>query len=183
MGNLPFYAIPLASTRNAPGTGLLLLSGGDRPLMEDAQWAADLLANRLAALQYNRAQIDDRRHRRERSWLFSIINAVTDPILLTDADGRILIANAGAERLLTTEEDRSEGRRRAVALNNMLFSATLFNSGSGAASQELVLVDPSEGQELLFEVLRAPVRLRPGEPGLVSVLRNVPDLRRASEEI
>src|SRR5262245_7401239 len=183
MGSAPFHAIPLAGTRNAPGTGLLLVSAGDRPLMEDALWAAELLATRLAALQYNRAQIDDRRHRRERSWLFSIINAVTDPILLTDADGRILIANAGAERLLTTEEDRSEGRRRAVALNNMLFSATLFNSGGGAASQELVLVDPSEGQALLFEVLRAPVRLRPGEPGLVSVLRNVTDLRRASEEI
>ncbi|HEY7216735.1 MAG TPA: ATP-binding protein [Thermoanaerobaculia bacterium] len=183
LGNAPFHAIPLAGTGNAPGIGLLLVSGGDSPLIEDVQWAADLLANRLAALQYNRAQIDDRRHRRERSWLFSIINAVTDPILLTDADGRIMIANAGAERLLTTEEDQSEGRRRAVALNNMLFSATLFNSGGGAASQELVLVDPSEGQELLFEVLRAPVRLRPGEPGHVSVLRNVTDLRRASEEI
>ena len=183
LGNSPFYAIPLAGARNAPGSGLLLVSSGESPLLEDVLWAAELLGTRLAALQYHRAQIDDRRHKRERTWLLSIINAVTDPILLTDVDGRILIANAGAERLLTTEEDRSEGRRRAVALNNMLFSATLFNSGAGNKSQELVLVDPSEGQELLFEVLRAPVRLRPGESGLVSVLRNVTDLRRASEEI
>jgi signal transduction histidine kinase len=182
LGSTSFYAVPLASMKNVPASGLLLVSG-DGLLLEDLLWAAELLSTRLSALQYNRAQIDDRRHKRERVWLFSIINAVTDPILLTDEDGRILIANAGAERLLTTEEDRSEGRRRAVALNNMLFSATLFNSGGGTASQELVLVDPSEGQELLFEVLRAPVRLRPGEPGLVSVLRNVTDLRRASEEI
>jgi signal transduction histidine kinase len=183
LGSTSFHAIPLASVRTAPGYGLLLVSGGDSPLLEDVLWAAELLGTRLAALQYNRAQIDDRRHKRERTWLLSIINAVTDPILLTDADGRNLIANAGAERLLTTEEDYSEGRRRAVALNNMLFSATLFNSGGGAKSQELVLVDPSEGQELLFEVLRAPVRVRPGESGVVSVLRNVTDLRRASEEI
>ena len=183
MGDVPFHAIPLTSSRNAPGSGLLLVSGGDSPLLEDVVWAAELLGVRLTALLYNRAQIDDRRHKRERTWLLSIISAVTDPILLTDADGRILIANAGAERLLTTEEDRSEGRRRAVALNNMLFSASLFNSGAGAKSQELVLVDPSEGQELLFEVLRAPVRLRAGETGLVSVLRNVTDLRRASDEI
>ena len=183
LGNTSFHAIPLAGARNAPGSGLLLVSGGDSPLLGEVLWAAELLGIRLSALQYNRAQIDDRRHKRERAWLFSIINSVTDPILLTDADGRILIANTGAERLLTTEEDRSEGRRRAVALNNMLFSATLFNSGGGGTSQELVLVDPSEGQELLFEVLRAPVRVRSGEPGLVSVLRNVTDLRRASEEI
>jgi PAS domain-containing protein len=31
--------------------------------------------------------------------LYSIINAVTDPILLTDTEGKLIIANALAERL------------------------------------------------------------------------------------
>jgi PAS domain S-box-containing protein len=185
-----FHAVPM-TRRNDPGDlgpGLLLVTGsGDELLTEDVLWAAEILGGRLMALGYRRAKIDERRHKRERSWLFGIINAVTDPILLTDADGRIQVANAGAEMLLTADDQTSEGRRRAVALNNMLFSAFLFTSnteGGGPTRRELLLVDPSEGEDLLFEVLSTPASLiRAGETGLVSVLRNVTDLRRATEEI
>ncbi len=85
----------------------------------------------------------------------AIINAVTDPILLTDSEGRILVANASAEMLLTADDQKSEGRRRAVALNNMLFSASIFTAERGRRGptrHELLLVDPTEGQDLLFEV-------------------------------
>ena len=116
--------------------------------------------------------------------MWGTINAVTDPILLTDARGRILVANAGAERLFASNEQDSEGRRRAVALNNMLFSASVFTTSSRRAPTrpELLLVDPTEGQDLLFEVLSTPLKAR-GRVGLVSVLRDVTDLRRATEEI
>ena len=59
----------------------------------------------------------------------------------------------------------SEGRRRAVALNNMLFSASIFtsSSGGGPTRHELLLVDPTEGQDLLFEVMSTPVKIRAGE--------------------
>jgi signal transduction histidine kinase len=186
LGNLSFHAVPLGSFKEEIGPGLLLLTGlEDGPVSEDILWAAELLGVRLASLWYRRAQAEERRHKRERSWLFSIINAVTDPILLTDADGRILVANAGAEMLLTAGEDKREGWRRAVALNNMLFSASLFTNAaeSGPTRRELLLVDPSEGRDLLFEVLSTPVPIRLGETGVVSVLRNVTDLRRATEEI
>src|SRR3954451_4994387 len=188
LGNLSFHAVPMGSSRDPNreeiGPGLLLLTGlEDGPIAEDILWAADLLGVCLASLWYRRAQTEERRHKRERSWLFSIINAVTDPILLTDADGRILIANAGAETLLTAGEEKREGWRHAVALNNMLFSASLFTAESGPTRRELLLVDPSEGKELLFEVLSSPVAIRSGENGIVSVLRNVTDLRRATEEI
>jgi len=94
------------------------------------------------------------------------------------------MANAGAEMLLTADDQKSEGRRRAVALNNMLFSAALFNAeGTETSRKELLLVDPTDGQDLLFEVLSTPVKIRLGEVGVVSILRNVTDLRRASEEI
>jgi signal transduction histidine kinase len=186
LGNTSFHAIPLGSHHEEPGLGLLLATGlEDGPVSDDVLWATEMLGVRLAALWYRRIQVDERRHKRERSWLFSIVNAVTDPILLTDADGRILVANTGAERLLTAGEDKREGWRRAVALNNMLFSASLFTntSDSGPTRRELLLVDPSEGRDLLFEVLSAPVVIRLGETGVVSVLRNVTDLRRATEEI
>jgi signal transduction histidine kinase len=183
-----FQVVPLAREESAGeiGPGLLLVAGpSEGAIAEDVTWAAEVLGVRLSALWYRRAQAEERRHQRERGWLLGIINAVTDPILLTDADGRILIANPGAERLLSADEKMSEGRRRAVALNNMLFSASLFPAiGEGAATpQELLLVDPTEGQDLLFEVMSTPVKIRRGETGTVSVLRNVSDLRRASEEI
>jgi PAS domain S-box-containing protein len=184
LGNLSFHAVPLGSSKDEIGPGLLLLTGlPEGPVSDDVHWVAELLGVRLASLWYRRAQTEERRHKRERSWLFSIINAVTDPILLTDADGRILVANAGAEMLLTAGEDKREGWRRAVALNNMLFSASLFTNASGPTRRELLLVDPSEGRDLLFEVLSTPVPIRLGETGVVSVLRNVTDLRRATEEI
>jgi PAS domain S-box-containing protein len=188
LGNLSFHAVPLGSSKESKeeiGPGMLLLTGlEDGPVSEDILWAVELLGVRLASLWYRRAQAEERRHKRERSWLFSTINAVTDPILLTDADGRILVANAGAEMLLTAGDDKREGWRRAVALNNMLFSASLFtNAESGPTRRELLLVDPSEGRDLLFEVLSTPVAIRLGEVGVASVLRNVTDLRRATEEI
>ncbi|HEV8581737.1 MAG TPA: ATP-binding protein [Thermoanaerobaculia bacterium] len=186
LGNTSFYAVPLGGGKDETGLGLLLLTGlDDGPVSDDVLWAAELFGMRLGSIWYRRVQADERRHKRERSWLFAVINAVTDPLLLTDADGRILVANTGAEMLLTAGEDKREGWRRAVALNNMLFSASLFTSAAerGPTRRELLLVDPSEGEDLLFEVLSTPVAIRLGETGVVSVLRNVTDLRRATEEI
>ena len=181
------FAVPLAGLGESgdTGPGLLLLTGVDPATEEDVRWAAELLGVRLQSLWLRRSQLDERRYKREQSWLFGIINAVTDPILLTDSDGRILVANASAEMLLTADDQKSEGRRRAVALNNMLFSASNIASGSGstASRQELLLVDPIDGQDLLFEVMSSPVKVRAGEIGSVSVLRNVTDLRRATDEI
>jgi PAS domain S-box-containing protein len=196
LGTEPFYAVPLAGQGESGdiGPGLLLLSGIGFPpevtqtAEEDVRWAAEVLGMRLQSLLYRRSQVDERRYKREQSWLFGVINAVTDPILLTDGDGKILVANAGAEMLLTADDQKSEGRRRAVALNNMLFSASIFTSsaggsGGGPSRHELLLVDPTEGQDLLFEVMSTPVKIRAGETGTVSVLRNVTDLRRATDEI
>jgi PAS domain S-box-containing protein len=187
LGAEPFVAVPLAGPGESGdiGPGLLLLAGMDGAAEEDARWAAEVLGVRLQSLWFRRSQVDERRYKREQSWLFGIINAVTDPILLTDSEGKILVANASAEMLLTADDQKSEGRRRAVALNNMLFSASIFTTGSGGGPtrHELLLVDPTEGQDLLFEVMSTPVKIRAGEIGTVSVLRNVTDLRRATDEI
>src|SRR3712207_7711678 len=60
---------------------------------------------------------------------------------------------------------------------------TLFRSSLGGA-RELNLVDPDEGSDLLFEVLTHPLGARVGpEDAVLSVLRDVTDLRRASHEL
>ena len=56
--------------------------------------------------------------------------------------------------------------------------------GSTGGARELNLVDPDEGSDLLFEVLTHPLGARVGpQDAVLSVLRDVTDLRRASHEL
>src|SRR5262249_22237278 len=179
-------AIPLrAAEPSAPPAGLLLLTP-PAPVAV-TEWLSRVLGPRLAALAAaTDLQESGQRLRHEHALLYSIINTVTDPILLTDADGRIMIANARAEALLATGEDQSEGRRRAVALNNMMFSAVLSRhalEGAAAPRREVPLADPVDGSDLLFEVMSTVTSDAREGTGVVSVLRNVTDLQRASVEI
>ena len=97
--------------------GRVLLTPLGPVAVAEAQWLSRVLGPRLTALTAaTHLHESGQCLRHEHALLYSIINTVTDPILLTDADGRIMIANARAETLLATGEDQSEGRRRAVAL-------------------------------------------------------------------
>ena len=125
---------------------------------------------------------------KERDRLTSIIDSLPDPIVITNAANDIIVQNARAERLLNTRESDSEGRRRAVEVNNLLFTSYLARAvmmgGLQSGPRELNLVDPGEGTDLLFEVLAHP--LRGGDEGagaVLSVLRDVTDLRRAGHEL
>src|SRR5690606_15782355 len=85
-----------------------------------------VLSRKLVDLQSLRVlAATEKRLDRERALLHSILTSVPDPVLLTDPEGRLVLANARAELYFASQEDESEGRRRAVALNNMLFSAAL----------------------------------------------------------
>ncbi|MBI3050713.1 MAG: PAS domain-containing protein [Acidobacteria bacterium] len=187
LGAGPFTAVPLRGVRDTGqgALGLLLLRSGSG-VSSEISWLAIVLGQKLDQLR-GRGSIagEVRKLRRERSLLFTIINAVTDPILLTDTEGRLIVANARAERLFASSEEESEGRRRAVELNNMLFSAALSRTAveRPAEARELLLVDPSEGSDLLFEVLSSTVEDPREGTGVVSVLRNITDLRRATEQI
>jgi len=125
---------------------------------------------------------------RERDRLTSIIDSLPDPIVITNAANDIIVQNARAERLLNTRDSDSEGRRRAVEVNNLLFTSYLaravMTGGLQSGPRELNLVDPGEGTDLLFEVLAHP--LGGGADGgnaVLSVLRDVTDLRRAGYEL
>ena len=185
---LPFLAVPLHGpvVEEEPRLGLLLVSPVLPRIVRETRWVADVLGPRIAHLRAYRDYAENqRRLDRDRNLLQGVIDAVSDPILLTDTEGRMLIANNAAERLFAAKEGESEGRQRAVALNNMLFSAALSWSATSPEPlrRELLLVDPNEGSDLLFELLSAVVTDTTHGTGVVSILRNVTDLRRATEEI
>jgi signal transduction histidine kinase len=181
----PFHAIPLRGEDDDRAEGLLI-AGADGPDLDpEVLWLARMVGRQVSRLT-SRASIADPRFGQERMLLYSIINAVTDPILLTDTEGKLIIANSHAEKLFAAPEDASEGWRRAAALNNMLFSAALSTSAVGQTElsrRELLLVDPLEGSDLLFELLSSRAKDERQGTYVVSILRNVTDLARAKEEI
>jgi signal transduction histidine kinase len=181
-----FHVMPLRSDITPEGiaAGLLLASSNGAAFDAEVHWAAEILGEKLQRLR-SREQLASSRVGRERTLLLGIINAVTDPILLTNTEGKLVLSNARAEKLFTAPEDASEGRRRAVALNNMLFSAALASSTMGheTTRRELVLVDPIDGTDLLFELLATPAVDPWSESTVISILRNVTDLGRASAQL
>jgi signal transduction histidine kinase len=116
----------------------------------------------------------------------TVMQSMADPVILTDNQHRVIIQNKAAERFFRVPEGVSEGGRRAVELNNLLFSAALSSmmvSGSDA-SRDLTLVDVMEGEEVLFEAVCAPTSTPDGtRTGMVTVMRDVTDLRRADQEV
>ena len=190
LGRGAFTAIPLGmrpgnvGEREDLAPGLLLLRAP--AISADIDWLVMVLGQKIDQVRGRGSLAEEaRKLRRERTLFFTIINAVTDPIMLTDIEGKLIVANARAEKLFAASEEESEGRRRAVELNNMLFSAALSRSAveGNPEARELLLVDPSDGSDLLFEVLSTAVEDPREGTGVVSVLRNITDLRRATEQI
>jgi len=124
---------------------------------------------------------------RERQWIESIMKSVADPIVLTDLDNEILLQNRRAEELFSGSANAGEGKRRALKMNDLLFSAYLSSatvSSSEVIQRDITLVDPIEGSDIHFEVISTPATNGRGEPlGLVSIFRDVTDLREANEEL
>jgi PAS domain S-box-containing protein len=125
---------------------------------------------------------------RQTNLLTAIINALPDPIVITDAANTIVVQNKRAEGLFGMRTNESEGRRRAVEINNLLYSSFLSKgmpTGDMAAGpRELNLVDPTEGTDLLFEVLAHPLATEIARRGsYLSILRDVTDLKQAAHQL
>jgi signal transduction histidine kinase len=124
----------------------------------------------------------------QRTLLRTIVDALPDPVVITDSGNDVLLQNGRASHLLAPQESDSEGRRRAIEINNLLFSSFLARSlmgrGERTSARELNLVDPDEGTDLLFEVLVHPLPDSVSRTGAqLSVLRDVTDLKRATGEL
>ena len=123
--------------------------------------------------------------------LQTVMQSMSDPVILTDNHTRVIVQNRAAERFFkvpdgSSSEGLTEGLARAVEMNNMLFSAALSSVAvSGVeASRDLTLIDAIEGEEMLFEAVCTPTFSRDGMPlGMVTVMRDVTDLRRADQEL
>jgi signal transduction histidine kinase len=184
----PFVAVPLPlAERPEARIGLLLATPPSTAVDREVRWLADTVGQKLIQLRATRRIAEsEQRLQRDRDFLLSVINSVPDPVLLTDTEGRIIISNTRADALFVAREDQSEGRQRAVKLNNMLFSAALSRQAIDdpeAARRELLLVNPTEGTDLLFELLSTTVQHPREGTGFVSILRNVTDLRAATQQI
>jgi len=147
---------------------------------------ASPLVARRAALSDARDLVERLTQQRDRLTL--MVDSLPDPVVITSASNDIIVQNDRAERLLHARDDDSAGRRRAIELNNLLFTSFLskaaMTGGLAAGPRELNLVDPDEGNDLLFEVLAHPLGERVGpEDAVLSVLRDVTDLRRAANEL
>ena len=101
-----FAAVPLRTldvTHDRP-IGLLLLEPVAAADTQDVRWIGEILGQKLAQLHSSGLLADsERRLRRERALLEGVINAVSDPIILTDTEGRLVLANSRAERLFAAD--------------------------------------------------------------------------------
>src|SRR5437899_10075732 len=127
-------------------------------------------------------------HAIEKEWLWWMVNGVGDAVLVTDSNNDIVLQNRRAELLFRASDEDSAGKRRAVWMNNFLFTAALstwnLERVQATTSREVTLVDPFEGEELIYEVITTPAtNYRVGTRGTVSVLKNVTDIRHIGEEL
>ena len=177
-----------------PGSRLGVLYVGARPDSLNGISLAILrrFADRIGvvaslAIQQERLTNSVAKLQRERQWIESIMKSVADPIVLTDLDNEILLQNRRAEELFSGSANAGEGKRRALKMNDLLFSAYLSSatvSSSEMIQRDITLVDPIEGSDIHFEVISTPAVNARGEPlGLVSIFRDVTDLREANEEL
>ena len=174
---------------SAPG-GVIVIDGAIPERVLGSVTSLVMLAGpiiaRLATLQESRESIDRLSQQRDRLTL--MVDSLPDPVVITNATNDIIAQNSRAERLLNVKEGDSSGRRRAIELNNLLFTSFLakavMTGGQSGGPRELNLVDPDEGNDLLFEVLAHPLSERVGpDDAVLSVLRDVTDLRRAANEL
>jgi PAS domain S-box-containing protein len=178
--------VPLARPPGRPWGGLLLDSAADHEAVGRATETFHRFEPVLARIrQVRELQVRAERLSRQRDLLTAIVNSLADPVVLTDASNNIILANDRADHLFTTAPGDSEGRRRALQMNNLLFSSFLTRSvisSTGPATRELNLVDPTDGSDLMFEVLPTPLPQAGHDGGNLSILRNITDLKRAIAE-
>jgi signal transduction histidine kinase len=199
-----FAVVPLRSSseqfhlatwqgRDVPAVGVVILSKDEtitdsdiERLMPFATQAGEAL---VRASDVERLRDSSEQHAVEKEWLFWMVNGFADPVVLCDASNDIILHNLRAETLFKSGPDDSEGKRRAIWMNNFLFTANLSTSkleqnAAGRATRDLTLVDPIEGTELLFEMRTLPAtNYFSGARGTVAVLTNITDLRHATEQV
>ncbi len=185
-----FVVAPLRGAGQPP-TGVVLLSKGTpvgdadvQALIPFTTQAGSVLAQAQAVAELKQG---GEAHAIEKEWLWMMVNAFADPVVVTDEQNDIVLSNRGAELLFRSGKEDSPGKAHAISMNNFLFTAALSTwklQRARERTREVTLVDPIEGTDLIFEVITSPAtNYRIGARGTVSVLKNVTDLRHVTEEL
>jgi PAS domain S-box-containing protein len=129
-----------------------------------------------------------RHAKRGQKLLAFMVHSLPDPVLLTDEYNRIVISNSRADNLFVSRPEDTEGRRRAVGLNNLFFTShlteALVGGGQSRNMSELDLTDPVYGSDLSFDVLTFPIQHDPDlQAARITVLRDITDLKKALREL
>jgi len=193
LSELGFDAFIVAALRGSgqPPIGVVLLSKGAPASDADVQALAPFASQAGSLLAQARDVAELRQggeaHAVEKEWLWWMVNAFADPVVVTDDQNELVLANHSAELLFKSGKHDRPGKAHAISMNNFLFTAALSTWNLQSAierTRELTLVDPIEGDELIFEVITSPAtNYRIGARGVVSVLKNVTDLRHVTQEL
>jgi PAS domain S-box-containing protein len=188
----PGFADSSLGLERSPCLGVLYVGAREDALDAFSRTFLSRLSERFGliislGIQNERLKANVEKLQRERQWVESIMKSVADPIVLTNLDNEILLQNRRAEELFSGSKDAGEGKRRALKMNDLLFSAYLSSatvSSSSVVQRDITLVDPIYGSDIHFEVISTPALNARGERlGLVSIFRDVTDLREAHEEL
>src|SRR5256714_1583551 len=145
-------------------------------------------------------------HAIEKDWLWWMVNGVGDAVLVTDSNNDIVLQNRRAELLFRASDEDSAGKRRAVWMNNFLFTAALstwnlerlgattalandalftsFLAGlrlDPAMSKrgEIALTDPPSDDRLEMEV--SATEIRDGRGAVIAIVSVMQDIGRLRE--
>ncbi len=185
LGEGPYALVPFPGPGGVP-SGCVLVEGADDEIGGLSGWI-DLMGPLLVRVHATDVVKERVRRMEGRDAILSaVVETLADPVVLTDHNNDFVYANQRAENLFATHPQDSEGRRRAVQVNDLLFSSFLTQAviSQEATPRELNLVDPADGSDLLFEVMSVPMPQGIQEEGAtISVLRDITDLKQAVSEL
>ena len=119
----------------------------------------------------------------------SALDAHPDPVLVIDAEARILFSNRRAAELFVSDPASDEDRRRAVAANRgflRVFQTTAHGPTlePSPTVREILLLDPQDGSSLSFEVFSSVLdEPSSGPPARLVVLRDSSDREASAREL
>jgi PAS domain S-box-containing protein len=148
---------------------------------------------------FRRLQLIEASNRAERDRLDLVLDSVSDPIVVTDPDGRLVRMNRHAERLFTTSEPHPRGPAHQAVRENSRhlarFAASLLeNERDTRLRGHLSLTEPGSLEPVPVEASAGKLLTEDGElSGLVTILRDrtealektrlYAELQRASAEL
>lgn len=169
-------------------TGVLVQGDRADPDIDAVRTAVSAAAPHLARAQVRALRVELQDLRAQALVARDALDTLPDPVLVMDAESRILLSNARADDLLVVRSEDSGGRRHAIERNNLFFSAyrarASLDTTGRLGTAELLLVDPTDGSDVILEIFMRRIRGRDDAlDGTIFVLRDVTDLSRATNEL